>query len=54
METSKNYGIIRQPEKKFGQWEKDFQAWEGRFDKRMTDMEAFLNKQIGKMEGFFE
>ncbi|MYL70301.1 hypothetical protein GLW00_05535 [Halobacillus litoralis] len=54
METSKMNGIIKHPEKKFNGWEKDFQAWDRRFSKRMTDMEKFLNKQMGKMERFFE
>ncbi|MYL50127.1 hypothetical protein GLV98_11575 [Halobacillus litoralis] len=53
-ETSKMNGIIKQPEKKFSEWEKDFQAWDRRFSKRMTDMEKFLTKQMGKMERFFE
>ncbi|MGP4062066.1 hypothetical protein [Halobacillus sp. H74] len=53
-ETSKMNGIIKQPEKKFNAWERDFQAWDRRFTKRMTDMEKFLNKQMGKMENFFE
>jgi septin family protein len=53
-ETSKMNGIIKQPEKKFNEWEKDFQAWDRRFSKRMTDMEKILTKQMGKMERFFE
>jgi|GEM_PF-5688935 len=53
-ETSKNYGIIKQPEKKFQGWDQDIQAWDRRFSKRMTDMERFLNKQMGKVERFFE
>ncbi|WP_226577012.1 hypothetical protein [Halobacillus litoralis] len=54
VETSKMNGIIKQPEKKFKEWEKDFGAWERRFTKQMTDMEKFLNKQAGKLEKFFE
>ncbi|CDQ21002.1 hypothetical protein SAMN05192559_106215 [Halobacillus karajensis] len=53
-ETSKMNGIIKQPEKKFNQWEKDFQAWDRRFTTRMTEMEKFLTKQMGKIERFFE
>lgn len=54
VETSKYKGIIKQPDKKFQQWEKDLGAWEKRFTKQMTDVEKFLNKYAGKMEKFFE
>ncbi|MBH0228815.1 hypothetical protein [Halobacillus yeomjeoni] len=53
-ETSKMNGIIQKPENKFNAWEKDFQIWDHRFTKRMAGMEKFLNKQMTKVERFFE
>lgn len=47
-------GIIKQPEKKFHQWEKDLEAWEKRLNKNMTSMDTFMTKQMKKMENFFE
>ncbi len=53
-ERSKMGGIIKQPEKKFNGWEADFNSWENRFNKRINEMDKFLNKQMGKIEKFFE
>ncbi|MCA0969563.1 hypothetical protein LCM20_03025 [Halobacillus litoralis] len=47
-------GIIKKPEKKFNQWERDLQAWEKRMNGRMNKMDTFLTKQMRKMEDFFE
>ncbi|MCA0983781.1 hypothetical protein LCL89_06885 [Halobacillus yeomjeoni] len=47
-------GIIQKPENKFTAWEKDFQKWDHSFTKRMAGMEKFLNKQMTKVERFFE
>ncbi|UOQ92857.1 hypothetical protein MUO14_20995 [Halobacillus shinanisalinarum] len=47
-------GVIKQPEKRFNGWQHDFDAWEQRFSKRMMKLESELNKQMKKLDHYFE
>lgn len=53
-ETTKGNGVIKQPEMKFSKWDKDFQEWDKRFTKRMKAFDTMINKQMVKIERFFE
>ncbi len=53
-EVNQSDGLMKKPEKRFTEWQRDFDAWEKRFSKRMTKIEKELNKQMKKMENFFE